>query len=74
MQNFSKYLEIVRKNVTRGLAASLLMTHIAEKEALKVKLNNFVLSMCDFGTMTAIDVNQQKGALGPIASLQQKRH
>lgn len=37
VQNFAKYLEIVRKNVTRGLAASLLMTHIAEKEGLKVK-------------------------------------
>ncbi|CAM9747761.1 unnamed protein product [Ascophyllum nodosum] len=34
-ENFEKYLEIVRKNVTRGLSASLLMTYIADKENLK---------------------------------------
>ncbi len=35
-QNFAKYVEVVRKNVTRGLSLGLLFTHIAEKEGLKV--------------------------------------
>ncbi|CAN0249283.1 unnamed protein product, partial [Ectocarpus sp. 8 AP-2014] len=33
-QNFVKYVEVVRKNVTRGLTLSLMFTHIAEKEGL----------------------------------------
>lgn len=36
-QNFAKYVEVVRKNVTRGLSLGLLFTHIAEKEGLKVR-------------------------------------
>ncbi|CAN0109835.1 unnamed protein product, partial [Hapterophycus canaliculatus] len=33
-ENFAKYVEVVRKNTTRGLSLSLLFTHIAEKEGL----------------------------------------
>eukprot|EP00752_Nemacystus_decipiens_P008079 g7221.t1 len=33
-ENFAKYVEVVRKNVTRGLSLGLLFTHIAEKEGL----------------------------------------
>ncbi|CAM9813825.1 unnamed protein product [Scytosiphon promiscuus] len=35
-ENFAKYVEVVRKNTTRGLSLSLLFTHIAEKEGLSV--------------------------------------
>eukprot|EP00903_Cladosiphon_okamuranus_P008511 g8175.t1 len=33
-ENFAKYVEVVRKNVTRGLSLGLLFTHISEKEGL----------------------------------------
>lgn len=37
LQNFVKYVEVVRENVTRGLTLSLMFTHIAEKEGLSVR-------------------------------------
>lgn len=46
-QNFLKYVEVVRKNVTRGLTLGLLFTHVAEKEGLKVMVNR----LNDVGTL-----------------------
>lgn len=37
MQNFLKYVEVVRKNTTRALSLGLLFTHIAEEQGMEVR-------------------------------------